>query len=147
VSDHQPASESFPPFDTDNYTHEEVNSEMFADDVSLDTACELNHLPRVTQKMQRWLDKASWWMKMNRMELNQKKATLMVVSKPAILKKLDPVHLPINGVRIANVTETKVLGVIVDERLSWESHQEKAIHKCQQILWKITHLKCVISET
>ena len=60
------------------------------------------------------------WLKVNRLSLNVKKTHYMVFSNTKV--KSDNIELKIEGETISEVSKTKFLGVIIDNRLNWQHH-------------------------
>ena len=66
----------------------------------------------------------------NRLTLNTTKTELVhIESRQRQSNLADSPTLAINGVKVKQVTNTKSLGVIIDDRLDWSSHIEKLIKK------------------
>ena len=59
------------------------------------------------------------WVNGNGLLLNRKKTNYMIFSKR---RNLSPIELKINNITIKRVNETKFLGVIIDDKLTWKSH-------------------------
>ena len=60
------------------------------------------------------------WLKVNRLSLNVKKTHYMVFSNTKV--KSDNAELKIEGETISEVSKTKFLGVIIDNKLNWQHH-------------------------
>ena len=67
------------------------------------------------------LNKLSIWLKANKLSLNVKKTHFMFFSPPRKKAEFSN-RLTIQGENINQVHETKFLGVMVDDKLSWASH-------------------------
>ena len=66
------------------------------------------------------LDSISEWLKSNKLSLNIKKTHFIVFTRNGTTKP--HVNLCIDGHNIGEVTSTKFLGVIIDNRLNWKEH-------------------------
>ena len=65
------------------------------------------------------LQDISQWFKLNKLSLNVKKCNFMLFTN----KKMSyDIMLKIDNLCIERVTQTKFLGVIINEKLSWENH-------------------------
>ena len=84
------------------------------------------------------LNKLSIWLKANKLSLNVKKTHFMFFSPPRKKAEFSN-RLTIQGENINQVHETKFLGVMVDDKLSWASHINyisKKVSKGIGILYK-----------
>ena len=69
------------------------------------------------------LKNISEWLKVNKLSLNVKKTHVMVFSKKNYSKIPKPeINLKIDGEVLSVVTKTKFLGVIIDDKLTWNDH-------------------------
>ena len=60
------------------------------------------------------------WLKINKLSLNVNKTQYMVFTRK--LNKIEDIVLRVEGQTIERVTQTKFLGVIIDEKLTWRNH-------------------------
>ena len=60
------------------------------------------------------------WLKINKLSLNVNKTQYMVFTRK--LNKIENIVLRVEGQTIERVTQTKFLGVIIDEKLTWRNH-------------------------
>ena len=67
-----------------------------------------------------YLNAIAEWLEVNRLLLNVKKTHHMVFSNTKIISANN--ELKIEGETISEVTKTKFLGVIIDNRLNWQHH-------------------------
>ena len=84
------------------------------------------------------LNKLSIWLKANKLSLNVKKTHFMFFSPPRKKAEFSN-RLTIQGENINQVHETKFLGVMVDDKLSWACHINyisKKVSKGIGILYK-----------
>ena len=69
------------------------------------------------------LKNISEWLKVNKLSLNVKKTHVMVFSKKNYSKIPKPeINLKIDGEVLSVVSKTKFLGVIIDDKLTWNDH-------------------------
>ena len=74
------------------------------------------------------LSNISSWMRINKLSANPKKAEYMTIGQPRKINKIEVYEpLRLNDSDIKRVTDTKSLGIILDEGLNWE-RQYKTIH-------------------
>ena len=94
---------------------------MYADDTH-DTITS-NNLENLIENAHRELLNISEWMRIDKLIANPKKTEYMLIGHRRKINKLDvsePLMLKYSEIKRAK--KTKSLGVIVDERLSWEQH-------------------------
>ena len=73
------------------------------------------------------LDHISTWLKVNKLSLNVQKSHFMVFSRKKKYKC--DVTLRIENQVIEEVAENKLLGVIIDNKLTWKSHIQNTVKK------------------
>ena len=83
------------------------------------------------------------WSKYNSLELNYTKSKCMLISTPQYLKHQSQKNLVghIGSNFLENVSKHKVLGVIVDSKLSWSSHIDYITMKCSMRLKALYRIK------
>ena len=62
------------------------------------------------------------WMKNNKLSLNLEKTECMLIGSSQKLSRCNPLNVIVNDVKISNVQSSKLLGVMVDQNLSWKEH-------------------------
>ena len=92
---------------------------LFADDTNL--FLEGTDVKLMQQTMNQELEKISIWLKVNKLSLNISKTHFIFFKGKKRLNE-EPLILKIDGCPIDRVSETKFLGVIIDDTLSWKSH-------------------------
>lgn len=92
---------------------------MFADD----TNCFMTgkDLKELSQKLNQELSKIVIWLKANKLSLNIDKTHYMLFQPKKTLTNID-IELRIENNLISKVDHCKFLGVIIDEKLSWNKH-------------------------
>ena len=90
--------------------------------------------------MQYYLDDAEKFAFENKMKVNPKKTKIILFNKS---RKFDfPPELKLSGGEFLEVVpDVKLVGVIVDQRLSWQRNTDYICNKATQKLWIIRRLK------
>ena len=91
------------------------------------------------------LESVNKYMQCNLLHINVKKSCYMYFS-PSKRQESNIENLHINGIPIKQVTETKFLGVIIDDKLSWLPHIEQLAKKLQSICGRIYRIKSCLPE-
>ena len=104
----------------------------YADDTNLYWECSVENINNTISSANGVLKNISTYCKDNVLRLNEGKCKFMIIgSQPAIKKiksmQLDPVT--VNNINIEQVDSTKVLGVTMNEVLSWRKHVNLSISK------------------
>ena len=84
------------------------------------------------------------WLCANRLSLNVSK-TEFIIFRPPKGKLLNRVTLSLNGTKIFESTKIKYLGVILDNKLTWEHHifeLRKKLNRAIGMLYKLRRIKC-----
>ena len=96
-----------------------TQSLLFADDTSIFCSHkDANHLVSILNNE---LAKIIMWLKVNKLSLNLTKTNFMIIH-PRQKKVYVNVPLTLENTVIKQVTETKFLGVLIDQHLSWKPH-------------------------
>ena len=109
-------------FVNDFYLHSDLELDLYADDStshsSVKTINELN------DKLTTAMEDIQQWCLVNGMVINEKKTKSMVVSTYQKAAKIGSTDLFVkhNGSVLKSVRWEKVLGLIIDNHLSWEAH-------------------------
>ena len=73
------------------------------------------------------------WLKMNKLSLNVNKTQYMVFTRK--LNKIKDIVLRVEGQTIKRVTQTKILGVMIDEHLTWRNRVNYISKKNSKRYW------------
>ena len=109
---------------------------LFADDACLSMSS--TSMTDLQVQANQELDKISDWMSRNKLCLNYEKTVFFTLTKRKLSTKLT---LMIDNNLIKEVAKTKYLGVIVDNKLSWEHHISSASNKMAKGSWAISCVK------
>ena len=107
---------------------ETTHSNLFADDTIL--SCQGHLSIDIEYKLNKDLVNAQKWLSANKLTLNNEKTKYMIIGSRQRLKNLD--HVPkisINGHQIERVYKKEVLGIVIDDRLSWNRQNEEQCNK------------------
>jgi hypothetical protein len=97
----------------------ETQATIFADDSTIYAARQ--SVQWVQQALQGDLEKIRKWFCQNKLVLNTKKTKVMLVCSTRNRPKQYGIQLSMGGVQIEEVADTKLLGVQLDNCLSWSS--------------------------
>ena len=88
------------------------NTNLFLQDTSLSS---------LESRLNVELEKISTWFKVNKLSLNLNKTNYILFTKKSKFTD-NRIHVKIDNVPIRKVKQTKFLGVIINDNLSWEDH-------------------------
>lgn len=127
-----------------HFSDNSVECHMLADDTTLRT--QNRRLENIQQSLQHTLRDISQWCSENNMVLNPLKSKSMVITTRQ-KHQLSPLSLDltINGNSIEKVSEHKLLGVIIDDKLRWHSHIEHLCKRVSRNLFLLSKLQSVIT--
>ena len=100
----------------------DMNFHFYADDTQLYNNFDLDDIESQLNKTQTCISNVKIWMDQNKLQLNESKTEVLLVSKPSILSKFETPVLEINGNTITPSTQVRNLGVIFDETLCLSPH-------------------------
>ena len=98
-----------------------VDCDMLADDTTLHTS--RKDIMQIRSSMQDSLDQVSNWCDNNHMVINPIKTKSMTIAtgQKYLLSPL-PFDLVLNGAKIDQVSEHRLLGITIDNKLRWDLH-------------------------
>ena len=116
-------------------------SALFADDTTLHTSHK--HYDQVTHTIQKSADELVEWSEFNHMSLHPKKTKSMLIATRQKRQNLpsNPQTLQINGNNIEEVNSHKVLGVVIDNNLSWSEHVSKICKSISKKVYQLSKIK------
>lgn len=107
---------------------------MFADDSNLVIRGKPDKINEIIKLLEDDLNNVNLWLKANHIQLNIDKTQFMVIGKHVHTKKLAPVSLSLDGIKIGQVFSMKILGVYFDENMTWNTHLNHVTKKCYSSL-------------
>ena len=97
---------------------------MYADDTSIN--CSSSDCASQQRNIDIEMANVAEWMRQNRLRLNANRGVFMVISHSRHCNSLNELEeIKVNQEIIGRVTETKHLGLNIDEYLSWKDQYEK----------------------
>ena len=98
-----------------------VDCDMLADDTTLHTSGK--DIMQIRSNMQDSLDQEFNWCGNNHMVINSIKTKSMTIATRQKLQLSPlPLDLVLNGAKIDQVSEHRLLGITIDNKLRWDSH-------------------------
>ena len=82
------------------------------------------------------------WFQANSFKMNPEKTYFTLICTKSSIKKTATFHIDLSGTTIHPSTTVKVLGVFLDQHLTWEAHISAIVRRCNAILvslFKICH--------
>jgi hypothetical protein len=118
---------------------------MFCDDTGLIISGDVDKIDDVIDMIEQDLMNVSNWMTTNRQTLNESKCEMVIVCNKKDMSKLCNVNVKINDTVIKRVPYIKILGVIIDENLTFNAQCSAVIKKCNGALWSLGPLKNILA--
>lgn len=118
---------------------------LFADDSNIFVEAKSKaEVFRITNQV---LNNVSKYMKSNKLHINLKKCCYIYFNPRKIgtsehLESIDPTpQLLLDGIAIKRVSETRFLGIIIDEKLSWLPHVKQLVTKLCSCIGRLNRIK------
>ena len=111
------------------------SSNYYADDATVHTHS--NSIDIIEDNLQCEFGNTQTWSNENNMQVHLKKTTCMLVGTKTRVNESRPLNIQADGVSIQTVSKQKLLGIYIDENLTWSSHID---HLCSLISSKISLL-------
>ena len=121
-------------------TSDNISCDLFADDASIHTPD--RDVDNINERLQKGLVTISAWCEHNSMVLNPKKTESMVIATRQ-RHQLSPLalKLSVDSHPVAQVTEHRLLGVIIDSQLKWQSHINQVCKNVSRNVFLLSKLK------
>ena len=109
------------------------------------------NLPELLTKANTDLENIQAWLSANKLTINVDKTKYMIFSTPKQKCPTLQQNLELNGINIERVNQTRFLGVMIDDKLSWKQHTNMVLSKTRSSLSAITKIanylntSCLIS--
>ena len=110
--------------------------DFYADDATFHTHSD--NLETIEHSLQTDGNIAKTWGKGNKMHIHYVKTTCMVAGTRNKLHEMPRLNIEIDGHDIANVSQQKLLGLMIDDKLTWSAHIETV---CSSLSSKISLLR------
>ena len=110
---------------------------MYADDTTLYVTG--YSVDSITTSLNHWLTLLNTWMQENYLKLNLSKTKCMLIHSPR-KPHLPPLRLSINGTTIEQVTKFKLLGLYINDPLSWNKHISQIVSKVSKPIYLLRRL-------
>ena len=118
-----------------------ANTDFYADDTTLYVVGE--SLETIERNLQVALDCLAKWCKCNGMLINTAKTKVMLITthqkRTSLINGQLSLHL--NNDELNMITNDKVLGIIIDNNLTWSQHVDKVCKKITTNLWLLSRIK------
>ena len=119
----------------------EMKCVLFADDTSLySSGADLGRLLHEVESDLKILNK---WFDINKLSLNISKTNFIIFGNK---KTYVPINLTINGIKLEQTNQTKFLGIIIDNKLTWKPHIDTLKRKLSKIIAILYKLKGLINK-
>ena len=120
---------------------------MFADDATVFVTG--TSVENVQNNLNQAMQEVHQWTVDNKMLLNTKKTKVMLLGSRQKLQRLEnrDLHIVIDNKELECVTQTKCLGVIIDNTLSFKFHAESIVKSMKQKLGMIRRVKHLFTST
>ena len=123
-----------------------VNTDLYADDTTLYDI--QNSVEDIENNLQIALDRLNTWCKCNGMLLNASKTKIMLVTTNQKRQRLDKeiLDLKFNEESLSMISNDKILGVFVDQNLTWSDHIRHLSKKITSSIWLLSIVKKFLSQ-
>ena len=122
--------------------NQDVEMLLFADDTNIFLSNE--DINSLVVRANSVLADISYWFKLNKLSLNTKKSNFIMFSTRKVASEL---ILKIDNVRIDRVYQTKFLGVILNDKLTWENHISLIRNKVSKSIGILRRIHNIIPES
>lgn len=123
-----------------------VCTDLYADDTTLYDI--QDSMEQIESNLQSAIDNLNIWCQNNGMILNSSKTKVMLVATNQKRQRLhsDSLNLNFNNEPLNMITEDKILGVYVDNNLTWSEHTKYLTRKIASSIWLLSKIKKFLSQ-
>ena len=122
--------------------------DVYADDTTLSKCSSWENVPHLKQALNQDLKRLDEWSTRNKMFINSQKTSMLVTGKR--LRKLvasTSIDVSLNGSNIEHVTDFNLLGITLDQDLSFNRQIEELYKKLAKRIGLLRHIIKSLSET
>lgn len=124
--------------------HTDLMTDLYADDATLYETGKSKDL--IERKLQKAISDLASWCKQNGMVINIDKTKAMLITTSQRRSRIkNSLQLSLNGIQLSTVSNDKVLGVQLDNNLSWGDHISKVVKKMSTNIWLLSKIKNYLS--
>ena len=122
------------------------NASMFADDTNISTCGK--SVTEIQEHLNHDLENIHQWLLANKLTLNKKKTEYMIIGSRQKLSKItiEP-EIRIGETAIKRVRNSKTLGVLIDEHLTWDKQLENVQTKVSRGIGMLRRMRKVVPKT
>lgn len=126
--------------------HTNIMTDLYADDA---TFYVMNKSKEdIENKLQSALSNVATWCKQNGMLINIDKTKAMLITTSQRRSRIDDkLQISLSDVQLSSVVNEKVLGVQIDNNLSWQEHVSRVVKKMSTNIWLLSKIKSYLSLT
>ena len=118
--------------------------DIYADDTTLSLSSNWKTLPLLNQSLSQDLSEVERWARENKMYMNMQKTKALLVTGKRLRKRMvqdaGKLGIKTDSAEIEQVANHKILGMIIDEDLTYEVHVDKLCNKLSKRLGLLRHI-------
>lgn len=114
---------------------------MFVDDTGLIISGEISKINELVDALESDLTSIYNWMINSRLQLNEEKCKFMVICKK---RTVPTINIKLNGKNMNQVSEIKILGLLIDDKLNFVKHSKHVSSQCHRALWSLSPLRIIL---
>ena len=87
------------------------------------------------------LEELSKWLKLNHLTLSISKSNFMIIGSSQQLNKIDSISFKVDNMDLDEVSSFKYLGIVINNRLTWQDHVDQMFSKINKKLGLLKHIR------
>ena len=125
--------------------------DIYADDTTLSLSTNWNDISSLTDLLSKDLEDTEKWSRQNKMFINIEKTKSMLITGKRLRHKLPPdstdLQIQLHNTDIEQVTNHKLLGVYIDQDLTYEIHIDELCKKLSKRLGLLRHISPYLKQS
>ena len=117
---------------------------MYADDLQIYIRCPLEDLDSISNKMSANAGRIMTWATQKHLRLNVGKTKAIVIGTPYYIIRLSAVarsYLDVSGVKVVYESSLRILGVVLDSKLSWKEHTAHLSRRIHSLMYRLYYFR------
>ena len=117
---------------------------MYADDLQIYIRCPLEDLDSISNKMSANAGRIKTWATQKHLRLNVGKTKAIVIGTPYYIIRLSAVarsYLDVSGVKVVYESSLRILGVVLDSKLSWKEHTAHLSRRIHSLMYRLYYFR------
>lgn len=125
----------------------QMHKEMYVDDLTIFHAFNAKQAKAAEKTINEQCNEILAWYSGNDLQLNPSKTKMMLFGQPKTVESVkQTIQIKIDGSVLNASTNLKLLGVVLDQKLTYKDHVEQITKKCAKLLYRVHRVRSLLTK-